>query len=89
MNRRIAIGYFGKPGSCGGPVHIIKDGRPCCGSKLGPEQEFQWCSWHTWTYVECGRCLRTKVFRKLAEASRLRAEALGLYGKALKQLYCE
>ena len=55
-----SIGWFGIPG---GPewrstkTHVVVDGKTLCGSRLGKNMEFQWCS-HIdgLVAVECERC---------------------------------
>lgn len=58
----MSIGYFGVPGETArGRVHIVVDGKPLCGSRIGPRAEFQWCAAivkHALSYVECRRCLK-------------------------------
>lgn len=58
----LATGWFGIPG---GPehrstkVHVVRDGTPVCGARVGPEMQFQWCAPGTyWPYVDCTRCGR-------------------------------
>jgi len=54
----IATGYFGIPGTSRTTrVHVVENGRPICGSHLGPGQKFQWCAGGAQLeYVECSRC---------------------------------
>ncbi len=56
----IATGYFGIPGTSRTTlVHIVDNGRPICGSRVGPDQQFQWCAGGVrLEYVECARCIK-------------------------------
>lgn len=54
------IGWFGIPG---GPewrstkTHAMVNGKPLCGSRLGENMEFQWCSTIEGNHLpECKRC---------------------------------
>ena len=56
----IETGWFGIPG---GPewrstkVHICMRRRPVCGTRMGPNQQFQFCATGMYMpYVECKRC---------------------------------
>jgi hypothetical protein len=62
-------GYIGWYGIPGGPewrstkTHAVVEGKPLCGSKLGENMEFQWCSTIEGNHLpECKRC--EKVLRK-------------------------
>jgi hypothetical protein len=63
MNNGTGIGWFGIPG---GPewrstkTHIVIQGKPVCGTRLGEEQEFQWCSYIGAIAPECRSCQRIR-----------------------------
>ena len=54
----IWTGWFGIPGGPpGGMVHVVIDGKPICGSKMGPKMKFQWCARGVQReFLECRRC---------------------------------
>lgn len=55
-------GYFATPGkSCPrAKVHLVVDGKPICGSQMGTDSIFQWCSQTVCReWVECKRCLKS------------------------------
>lgn len=66
----VEVGWFGIPG---GPswrstkTHAVVDGKPMCGSRLGKDMEFQWCSHHGNIVPECETCKRliAKTWRSL------------------------
>ena len=64
----ISTGWFGEPGKTNrkSKVHLVSKGKPVCGAKMGPRQQFQWCSHDIqWGYIECESC--RKVARKIAQ----------------------
>lgn len=64
----IATGYYGVHGSRRErfTVHVVQDGRPLCGWRPGPKQQFQWCAWGVqWSYLECHSCRRLVRARRL------------------------
>jgi len=55
-----STGWFGIPGANGRgstKVHLVRGGRPACGARLSPRQEYQWCAGGVeYAYLECERC---------------------------------
>jgi len=52
-------GYYGRPGTFGGKVHIIEDGKPICNTHIHDKAEFQYCSYsNNIKYTSCIRCLK-------------------------------
>ena len=60
MDKSMSIGWFGIPGASSRfstLTHVVSGGKPICGAKLGPKQEFQWCAYGTKAIeCECRRC---------------------------------
>ena len=58
------IGWFGVPGgysSQSTKTHIVRNGKPICGTVIGDKQRFQWCSYsprRNHDYIECEKCKR-------------------------------
>ena len=59
------IGYFGSPKRYT-RTHLVENGKPICGSKIGEDLRFQWCAniknpvnlhFNTNRYVECMHCI--------------------------------
>lgn len=77
--KRASVGFYGIPGWPGRfstKVHIHVEGvGPACGTRLRPAMEFQWCSWDNLSYVECGRCLRSRLARAMQAKRRALGEA--------------
>ncbi len=73
LNTATTTGYYGIPGEVGGPVHIVQQGRPVCGSRVRDDSRFQWCAHGVaWHYVECQRC------RRIAESTIAKARMEGV-----------
>ena len=67
MTGQYVLGWFGIPGAperFSTKTHIVKDGRPVCGARLGPTQEFQWCSPMGGYVPECRRCAQIEALLK-------------------------
>lgn len=44
-------------------VHLVENGKPLCGSRIGDDMAFQWCAGGAWyDYLECEKC--KKIFIK-------------------------
>jgi hypothetical protein len=57
------LGWYGVPGARprNPQVHVVRGGRPICGTKVSPRAELQPCgeeSAFTLKSVECARCLK-------------------------------
>lgn len=53
---QVLTGYFGNLRG-GTLVHLVRDGRPLCGSRIGSDSSFQWSAKKpVKNYVECRRC---------------------------------
>lgn len=77
--RRASVGFYGVPGWPGRfstKVHVHIEGvGPACGTRLRPAMEYQWCSWDNLSYVECLRCLRSRLARAMEAKRRALGEA--------------
>lgn len=58
--RPVSTGFFGIPGRLphnSHSVHVVRNGKPICGTRMHPEAEYQWCADGVHTgYVECEKC---------------------------------
>lgn len=69
-----SIGWFGIPG---GPAcrstktHVVREGKPICGARLGKNMEFQWCSHEDISEPGCDRC---KVIQRMHRRKALEKE---------------
>lgn len=60
-------GYFGVPGRAdrSSKVHLVDEGKPLCGSRIGKDSKFQRCAGGAeLRYVECKSCI--KAYRNLS-----------------------
>ena len=57
MSDGYETGYFGVPGGYGGMVHVARNGKPVCGTRMHKKAVFQWCSTViNWNMTECKSC---------------------------------
>jgi len=61
----LKTGWFGVPGTYAynAKVHVVdRKGKPICGSKMGKESLFQFCSYGIWfDKIECQHCRRVSA----------------------------
>ncbi|MFV2015380.1 MAG: hypothetical protein ACC656_08135 [Candidatus Heimdallarchaeota archaeon] len=56
VHDELVIGWFGIPGGkTGTKTHIVKLGKPVCGTQIHKDAEFQWCSSYQ-IDIECEHC---------------------------------
>lgn len=57
-----SIGYYAKPNGRYTKVHVVREGKPICNSRISEGMIFQWCAYLfsgvTHSYVECEHCKR-------------------------------